>query len=211
MRAVAAGLERRRAPARAQRGFVRRAQGVRPVRRGRRHGRPPGGRRGVEDRDRDHLRVLPDDGQRGRDLALPLRHEPQRGGEPPAHGHPGRQPPDLRAVARARASTTAWARPWSAPCSAPRSSRMYIGHVGDSRCYRVRSGQHPAAHARPLAHQRLPARDARPHGRAEAGAAEERHHPRPGDAGPGRGRPAARRPAARATSTCSAPTASPAW
>ena len=49
-------------------------------------------------RDRDHLRVLPVDGERGRHLAVPLRHEPERGGEPPAHGHPRRQPPDLRAV-----------------------------------------------------------------------------------------------------------------
>ena len=36
----------------------------------------------------------------------------------------------------------------------------------------------PAADARPLAHQRLPARDARPDRRAEERAAEERHHAR---------------------------------
>ena len=53
----------------------------------------------------------------------------------------------------------------------PRKQRMYIGHVGDSRCYRVRERADPAADARPLAHQRLPARDARPHGRAEERAA----------------------------------------
>ena len=89
-----------------------------------------------------------------------------------------------------------------------RSSRMYIGHVGDSRCYRVRERADPAADARPLAHQRLPARDARPHRGAEERAAQERHHPRARDAGPGRRRSAARRPAAAATSTSSARTAS---
>ena len=75
----------------------------------------------------------------------------------------------------------------------PQKGRMYIGHVGDSRCYRVSGGAHPAPDARPLAHQRLPARDARLDRRAKERAPEERHHARARHAGSRRRRPAARR------------------
>ena len=58
-----------------------------------------------------------------------------------AHRHSHREPPDLRAQRAARASTTAWARRWSARSSRRKKNRMYIGHVGDSRCYRIRGGE----------------------------------------------------------------------
>jgi protein phosphatase len=38
--------------------------------------------------------------------------------------------------------------------------RMYIGHVGDSRAYRIRDGGDPPDDPRSLARERLPARDA---------------------------------------------------
>ena len=73
--------------------------------------------------------------------------QPVGGGEPPAHGHPPREPPDLSSAAAHRASATAWARPWSVRCSAPKKRKMYIGHVGDSRATASATGRSGSSRA----------------------------------------------------------------
>ena len=73
---------------------------------------------------------------------------------------------------------------------------MYIGHVGDSRCYRVRDGQiQQLTRDHSLINDYLLAMpDLTEEQKSEL--PEERHHARARDAGPGRGRPPARRSAA---------------
>ena len=82
-----------------------------------------------------------------------------------------------------------------------------IGHVGDSRAYRLRGDDARAAHARPLAGRRAPALGA-DHGRGGGGAsAALDHHARARTrARRSRSTPTPTRPRP-ATSTCSAPTA----
>ena len=162
----------------------------------------------IEARHRDHQRVLQVDRQRRRDLAVPLRHQPLGRREPPPHRHPRRQPPDLRAKRQARANTTAWARRWSAPCSARRRTACTSATSATSRCYRVRARRAAADDARPLAHQRLPDGDARPHRGAAERAPEERHHPRARECRTRSWSTCSTTSRSPATSTCSAPTAS---
>ena len=88
-----------------------------------------------------------------------------RGREPPAHGHPRRQPADLRALdPLARVPRHGDDR---------RGGDVQPAEAADVHRPRRRLAllpraerRDPAAHARPLAHQRLPARDARPDRRA---------------------------------------------
>jgi serine/threonine protein phosphatase PrpC len=90
--------------------------------------------------------------------------------------------------------------------------KAYIGHVGDSRVYRVREGQITQLTPRPLAARGLQGSQARHDrgGRAQL-PPQERHHPGPGDARDRSGRhPAPTRSRAATCSSC-ARTACPAW
>ena len=81
----------------------------------------------------------------------------------------------------ATSATRAWARPSSRAWSC--GDKVYVGHVGDSRCYRVRGRRDHPAHPRPLAARGLQGSQARHDrgGRAQL-PAQERHHPGPGHA-----------------------------
>ena len=67
--------------------------------------------------------------------------------------------------------------------------KVLIGHVGDSRVYRLRDGQLDAAHRGPLAAQRLHPHEAADAGRRRQVPAQERDRARARDEGVGAGRP----------------------
>ncbi len=72
------------------------------------------------------------------------------------------------------------------------ADKVTVGHVGDSRCYRIRGAGDPPAHPRPLAHQRRAAHGAVDDRRGDEPAPAQRHHPRARHPG-GRDRRHARR------------------
>ena len=88
----------------------------------------------------------------------------------------------------------------------PGKGKMFIGHVGDSRAYRVREGQDRPAHPRPLAGQRLPPGHAGAHRGAAQRAPQERDHPRARHAGSRHGGLCRATTPGQAISTCSART-----
>ena len=132
--------DQHRAEARAQRRQLLPARG-RPARhRRRRHGRARVGRGGLEDGGRHRRRALPQHrGGRRADLALQARRRRQV----------RRQPADRRAsswptcASTTRRSATRTATAWAPPSSPALflDDKVLIGHVGDSRVYRLRDGQ----------------------------------------------------------------------
>ena len=119
----------------------------------------------------------------------PTRRHPQRRRPYPANhptpasrGRPRRQHAVFRHSRRITQRCTAWAPPWSRCCweavpTAP-TPAVWLAHVGDSRCYRLRRGALAPAHPRPLPRRGAgPRRPAQPHpGRVLAH--PQHHHPR---------------------------------
>ena len=127
------GADRSGPPPPPQRGQLRRARGSPPLRGRRRHGRPRGRRRRQQDGRRDHRRRVPEERVHGR--RLPRRPPPRR----PSSRWPSRW--RTRPSTTTRGRNAAYQGMGTTVVSArfsPNKQRVYFGHVGDSRCYRLR-------------------------------------------------------------------------
>ena len=142
------------------------------------------------------------------DATWPFPFDPNlsHGGEPTVGRDQDGQQADLRALVTEHALHGHGHDHRRPACSHPIGTRLRRARRRQPRLPRPR-GQHHAAHARPLADQRLPDDDAGHAQRGDGRAAEERDHARARHAGLRRRRPVDRRRRSPATATCSAPTA----